>query len=62
MLPEGLGRLVVALPVLLHVAEGVGLAGGLEERLDVVVFTRRVAVGLVGAVTVVGPGWVSTKL
>jgi hypothetical protein len=40
VLPEGLGILVVALPVLLHVAEGVGLAGGLEEGRDVIVFTR----------------------
>lgn len=53
--PEGLGALVVGLPVFLHEAQGVGLTGILEESGDVLVVPRAVAVLIVAAVAIVGP-------
>jgi hypothetical protein len=55
VLPEGLVVALVILPVLLHDFKSFIGAGGLQDVGDVGVGAARVAVGFVGAVTVVGP-------
>jgi hypothetical protein len=53
VLPEGLCGSTVGHPVVLHVAQEIGLAIGLEDLSDVGVGTRGIAVGFVGAIAVV---------
>ena len=55
VLPEGLVVALVVLPVLLHHGQGVVGARGAQDFGDVFVGAARVAVGFVGAVTVIGP-------
>lgn len=55
VVPESLIALIVRLPVILHERQSLGLAGISEERGDVGVCARLVAVLAVGAVAVVGP-------
>lgn len=56
MLPEGFVRLVIRDPVLIHVVQQRGLAGGIEDGSDVLVVARGVAVLLIRPITVIGPG------
>lgn len=56
MLPERLVVPAVVLPVRVHVREKLGVAGGFDDRGDVGVLARRVAVFLVRAVAVIRPG------
>lgn len=56
VLPEFFVALIVALPVSVHVLEQLGAALCFEDFRDVGVRARGVAVRLVGAVAVVGPG------
>lgn len=60
VLPELLVRLVVAVPVRLHVVQELRGAVLLDQRGEVVVLTARVAILVVGAVAVVGPQPVDT--
>lgn len=55
MLPESLVGLIVALPVGLHVGQQIGFTGVLKQSRDVRVVTRRVTVGTVGTIAIVGP-------
>ena len=55
VLPEGLVVALVVFPVLLHHGQGVVGARGAQDFGDVFVGAARVAVGFVGAVTVIGP-------
>jgi hypothetical protein len=56
VVPEGLVLALVVFPVCLHEGESVVCAKGLQDRRDVRVGARGVAVGVVGAITAVGPG------
>jgi len=55
VLPEALVVALVVLPVGVHVAEKVSLSGGAKDGGDVGVGSAGVAVGVVGAVAVIGP-------
>lgn len=55
VIPEAFVVALVVFPVGVHVAEEGGLAGGGQDGGDVCVGAIRVAVGVVGAVAVVGP-------
>lgn len=54
--PEGLVIATDVDPVFFHVREQVGAALRFQDVRDVGVLARRIAIGLVGAVAVVGPG------
>lgn len=56
VVPKGLVLALVVFPVCLHERESVVCAEGLQDRRDVRVGARGVAVGVVGAITAVGPG------
>ena len=55
VLPEGLIVALVVFPVCVHVAEEIGCAGCYKDGGDIRVGTCGVAIGVVGAVAVVGP-------
>lgn len=55
VLPERLGRAVVADPVFLHVAQRARSTTILEDLRDVGVFAGAIAVGIVGTIAVIGP-------
>ena len=55
VLPEGFVVAAFVFPIGVHVAEEVGLTGGVEDGGDVGVCAGGIAVGVVGAVAVVGP-------
>ena len=55
MLPESFIRTRITDPIGIHVREEVSLTGGGQDGGDVGVGARRIAVGVVGSITVVWP-------